>query len=157
MTLYHQMSTHFFFLPDFFSLILWSLKIIIHVIFKNTAPSYRKHTEVPLHFPPVNAVQGNNPNCIKLTCYKIGKTNGSIFVAAWWIRNHLTPLDIVQLNANIWNNLFWQISAKMNEVFFYPLLSLISSCHSSVWLAIDWMTVVQFLAEDKISSLPCSD
>jgi len=50
---------------------------------KKTAPSYRKHTEFPLHFPLVNAVQGNNPNCIKLTCYKIGKTNGSIFVAAW--------------------------------------------------------------------------
>jgi len=49
------------------------------------------------------------------------------------------------------------ISAKINEVLFYPFLSLISSRYSSVWLAIDWMTVVQFLAENKISSLPCSD
>lgn len=152
-----KMSTHFFFLLDFFSLILWSLKVIIHIIFKNTAPLYRKHTEFPLHFPLVNAMQGNNPNCKKLTCYKMGKTNRSAFVAAWWIRYHLTQLDFVQLNANIWNNLFWQISTKINEVFFYPLLSLISSHHSSVWLAIDWMTVIQFLAADKISSLPCSD
>jgi len=56
-----KMSTHFFFLPDFSSLILWSLKVIIHVIFKNTAPPYRKNNEFLLHFPLVNAMQGNNP------------------------------------------------------------------------------------------------
>ena len=61
-----KMSTHFFFLPDFSSLILWSLKVIIHIIFKNTAPPYRKHTEFPLHFPLVIAMQGNNPNCKKI-------------------------------------------------------------------------------------------
>ena len=75
-----KMSTHFFFLPDFFSLILWSLKVIIHIIFQNTAPLYTKHTEFPLHLPLVNAMQGNNPNCKKLTCYKVGKINGSAFV-----------------------------------------------------------------------------
>jgi len=60
------MSTHFFFLPDFFSLIFWSLKVIIHIIFKNTVPPYRKHAAFPLHFPLVNAMQGDNPNCKKI-------------------------------------------------------------------------------------------